>query len=91
MYVSFGSEVSIFMYATYIKREIKLLLAHVRNKRKIAVIVSLQCLISAPAGDTDPTRLNVPLLITTRAPTMQGGRHKALHAFYKPWTSQAIF
>lgn len=31
----------IYIYATYIKKEIKLLLAHVRNKRKIAVIVSL--------------------------------------------------
>ncbi|MED6293340.1 hypothetical protein CHARACLAT_009664 [Characodon lateralis] len=79
------------IYVTHRNKEIKLFLAHVRNKKIIAVIVSLQCLISAPTSNTKPKRLNVPLLITTRASTVQGGRRKALHAFYKPWTLQAIF
>lgn len=36
------------------------------------------------ATETKPERLNVPLLITTRASTVQGGRRVALHAFYNP-------
>lgn len=50
----------------------------------IAVIVLLQCPASATAvaTETKPERMNVPLLTTTRASTVQGGRPVALHAFY---------
>lgn len=63
------------------------------GQQKIPVIVLLQYSASATllATETKPERLNVPLLITTRAFTVQGGRRVALHAFYNPWILQDIF
>lgn len=60
---------------------------------KIAVILLLQCPAAATtvATETEPERLNVPLLTTTRASTVQGGRPVALHAFYNSQILQDIF
>ena len=57
------------------------------------MIVLLQYLASATtiATETEPERLNVPHLITTRASTVQGGRRVALHAFYNLQILQDIF
>lgn len=57
------------------------------------MIVLLQYPASATtiATETKPERLNVPLLITTRASTVQGGRRVALHAFYNLQILQDIF
>lgn len=56
------------------------------------MILLLQCPASATtvATETEPERLNVPLL-TTRASTVQGGRPVALHAFYNSQILQDIF